>query len=121
MLATFDLAGTAPAPSLVCSFASHLDAFGRVLRLSDGLTIGRADQADLPVDDRGASRLHARIARRQDGAWTITDLGSTNGTFVNGVRVRSAVLRDGDEIRVGAVTAFRFSARGDLRRTALAA
>lgn len=121
MLASIDLAGPAAAPSLVCSFASHLDRFGRVLPLSDGLTLGRAAQADLPVDDRGASRLHARIARRQDGAWTVTDLGSTNGTYVNGVRVRSAVLRDGDEIRIGAATSFRFSARADLGRTAFAA
>lgn len=102
----------APSPALVWTFAAHLAWFGRTVPVpSADLTIGRSG-ADLDVDDRGASRRHARISRSASGRWTVTDLGSTNGTFVNGVRVRSAELRDGDEIRLGAVTAFRFSTPG---------
>jgi hypothetical protein len=100
-------------PALVWTFAPHLDWFGRIVPLPDGdLVIGRSG-GDLSVDDRGASRLHARISREPSGGWTVTDLGSTNGTFLNGVRVRSADLQDGDEIRIGAATAFRFSTGAD--------
>lgn len=108
-------------PALVWTFAAHLDWFGRTVSVGvDDLVIGRSG-ADLDVDDRGVSRAHARISRGAEG-WTLTDLGSTNGTFLNGVRVRSAALRDGDEIRIGAATAFRFSTEtGDRRVCALAA
>lgn len=109
-------------PALVWTFAAHLDWFGRTVPVAgDDLVIGRCG-ADLDVDDRGVSRAHARISRGAAGGWTLTDLGSTNGTFLNGVRVRSAALRDGDEIRIGAATAFRFSTEsGDRRVAALAA
>lgn len=96
-------------PALVWTFAPHLDWFGRTVPLcDDDLVIGRSG-GDVDVDDRGVSRQHARISRGPGGGWTVTDLGSTNGTFLNGVRVRSAELQDGDEIRIGAATAFRFS------------
>ncbi len=108
-------------PSLVWTFSAHLDWFGRTVPVcDDDLVIGRSG-ADLDVDDRGVSRRHARISRGTDGAWTLTDLGSTNGTFLNGTRVRAARLQDGDEIRVGAVTAFRFSTNPDARRAAVLA
>src|SRR5512146_901784 len=114
MLAAHDLISPMPPrlrasrPSLVWTFAAHLDWFGRTVPVgNDDLVIGRSG-ADLDVDDRGVSRVHARISRDAEGGWTLTDLGSTNGTFLNGVRVRSAALHDGDEIRIGAATAFRF-------------
>jgi hypothetical protein len=109
-------------PALVWTFAAHLDWFGRTVPVGgDDLLIGRFG-TDLDVDDRGVSRVHARISRSAQGGWTLTDLGSTNGTYLNGVRVRSAELHDGDEIRIGAATAFRFSAEADDRRAhALAA
>jgi len=60
------------------------------------------------VRDESASREHAIIAHDRDsGAYTIEDLQSTNGTRVNGTRVRTATLADGDEIQVGH-TRFRF-------------
>ena len=66
------------------------------------LTIGRGGQNDVMIDgDEYASARHARIEPRRDGVW-VHDLGSTNGTFVNGVRLdRPRKLVDGDVVRVG--------------------
>ena len=66
------------------------------------LTIGRAGQNDVAIDaDEYASARHARIEPRRDGVW-VHDLGSTNGTYVNGVRIdRPRKLVDGDLVRVG--------------------
>jgi len=73
----------------------------------DGITIGRADDADVPLDDVSASRRHARITR-EGKDFVVTDLGSTNGTYLNDSRISCpTVLRNGDRIRVGA-TIFKF-------------
>ncbi len=73
----------------------------------DRSTIGKGS-ADFVVDERAVSRLHAAI-ERVTGGWVIQDLGSRNGTFINGVRVLTPrALRSGDEIRFGSfVTTFR--------------
>jgi Protein of unknown function (DUF3662)/FHA domain len=65
------------------------------------LTIGRLSECDIVINDTGASRRHAQI-RTVDGVSTLTDLGSTNGTKVNGREVQSTALSDGDRITVGA-------------------
>jgi hypothetical protein len=63
--------------------------------------IGRGDDADLTLADAGVSRSHARVSAGVTGA-SIEDLGSSNGTFVNGERISAAQpLRDGDEIQLG--------------------
>jgi predicted component of type VI protein secretion system len=69
----------------------------------DGLLVGRAGHCDLVLDTDGISRAHARIDPRGDG-FELTDLGSTNGTWVDGERVGSepVVLHPGAEIVVGA-------------------
>ena len=69
---------------------------------STPVTIGRAQDNDLSIDaDEFASVHHAKIEPRRDGVW-LTDLNSTNGTFVNGVKVtRPRKLSPGDVIRVG--------------------
>ena len=66
------------------------------------LTIGRAGQNDVSIDgDEFASARHVRIEPRRDGVWVL-DLGSTNGTHVNGVRIDKArKLVTGDVVRVG--------------------
>lgn len=64
------------------------------------LTIGRGEDASLPLDDPKASRRHAAISIGADGA-RIDNLGSRNGVVVNGVRTDSGPLRAGDEIRLG--------------------
>jgi hypothetical protein len=66
------------------------------------LTIGRGQQNDiaLPADEFASAR-HARVEPRQDGVW-VQDLGSTNGTYLNGARLeRPRRLSSGDVVRVG--------------------
>lgn len=77
---------------------------GRSYPLQMGSTvIGRGDQANLRLPDVGISRRHARLD--YDGAQVIlTDLGSTNGTMVNGQRVSAVALNPGDMIQLGTTT-----------------
>ena len=69
---------------------------------SDRMTVGKAAENDISLtEDPTASHLHA-ILERFPAGWCVTDLGSSNGTWVNGERIWSARrLRHGDEIRVG--------------------
>ena len=87
-------------PSIV-PFASSLTSLGR-----------EADNT-LPIPEAAVSRHHARVERREDGYW-IEDLGSTNGTLVNGARLERARLADHDVVRVGD-SIFRFAAEGVYR------
>lgn len=61
--------------------------------------IGRSADCDISVDDDMISRHHARIRRTMDG-WDVLDLGSTNGTWLNGRRITSAVALRGDELEL---------------------
>jgi diguanylate cyclase (GGDEF)-like protein len=75
---------------------------GQVLSL-DGkpeFFVGRSRSADVRLEDQGVSRVHCRIVRRDDEL-LIEDLGSTNGTIVNGCHVGSAALQAGDRIQIG--------------------
>jgi FHA domain len=69
---------------------------------SAGISIGRGNPNDVRLDaDEYASAQHARVEPRRDGVW-IEDVGSTNGTYVNGVRLsRPRKLAAGDLVRVG--------------------
>ncbi|MGW5238608.1 FhaA domain-containing protein [Monashia sp. NPDC004114] len=78
-------------------------------------TLGRDDTADVVVDDPGVSRRHSEIRVTTDGPHLVTsirDLNSTNGTFVNGERITSQRLHDGDRLTLGRTTAiFRVGRR----------
>jgi FhaA, N-terminal domain/FHA domain len=66
-----------------------------------GVTVGRSRQCDVTLDDPNVSRTHAEI-RPRGGSWVLTDLGSTNGSRLNGRRLDgSEVLKPGDEIELG--------------------
>lgn len=76
---------------------------GERLALRATNTMGRDAGNDIALPDEAASARHATL-ESQDGEWWIEDLGSTNGTLVNGVRIeRRERLRPGDEIAIGRV------------------
>ncbi len=64
------------------------------------VVIGRGDQCDIVVNDHSVSRRHA-LVQAGEGGWAVTDLGSTNGTFLNDAPVSTSALTDGDYVRVG--------------------
>jgi hypothetical protein len=81
--------------------AASLDVDGRIHRLAAQVTvIGRSTDADIVLDDAGVSRRHAEV-HLIDGRARVIDLGSTNGTFVDGERVHAGNLSEGSTITVG--------------------
>ena len=72
----------------------------RYLLDEDEVTVGRDPRADILLDDSTVSRQHA-VSRRENGAYTVIDAGSLNGTYVNRQRVDKATLKNGDEIMIG--------------------
>jgi pSer/pThr/pTyr-binding forkhead associated (FHA) protein len=82
------------------------DETPRLLRLTPGSarTIGRAAQADFVFEAPLVSRVHCRLTADASGQLVMEDLGSTNGTLVNGVATARAVLRAGDQLGVGRVS-----------------
>ena len=92
-----------------------LDSKEGRFRLTTGAikTVGRAPRADFIVDAALVSRLHCRITATADNL-EVEDLKSTNGTYINGKRIRRGHLVDGDRLRVGRVelTVSRKSKKG---------
>jgi pSer/pThr/pTyr-binding forkhead associated (FHA) protein len=85
-------------------------AAGERFDLIGGLSIGRSAEADVRIDDRYASGLHARIFNRNGRAY-LEDMNSTNGTMLNDATVSGeAELIDGDVVRIGD-TEFRYEAQ----------
>jgi two-component system, NtrC family, sensor kinase len=92
---------------------------GRRFELPDAPALVGRESRQLPLLDNTVSRRHAELAPR-DGTWILRDLGSANGTYVNGVRVdRQYNLKVGDQIRVGR-TLMVFGAQPGVSRTATA-
>jgi hypothetical protein len=67
----------------------------------DRVEVGRLSDCGIQLDDHNVSRRHAALVATA-GGWAVEDLGSTNGTFLNGTRTQRAVLADGDTVTVGA-------------------
>lgn len=94
-------APTAFAPPVAPRETAVLEVDGRRVPLTRAVTVlGRAGEVDVPLDDAGVSRRHAEV-HAIDGRYRVVDLGSTNGTFVDGERVATGELRDGSTITVG--------------------
>lgn len=93
---------TAPAPAGPTAVVVRPpDGKPRSVKLGASMTIGRAPECDLLIDDTYASSQHARLFGK-NGAWFVEDLGSTNGTFVNDQKLAApAMVQPGDRIRVG--------------------
>jgi hypothetical protein len=89
--------GGMPAAALVLGDGTRI-AIGE-----DPISIGRSPECDVKLTDSTVSRRHAEIVRDGD-AWFLRDVGSSNGTKVNGTAIADHMLEDGDEIKVGAVT-----------------
>lgn len=89
-----------PAPAGGASLVIGEGEERRTVRLGSVATIGRLPECEVSIADPGASRRHAQI-REQAGVYTLTDLGSTNGTRLNGQTVQSRELADGDRITIG--------------------
>ncbi len=70
----------------------------------DRQNIGRESANEIVVPDINISRVHAEIHMQPNGQWVISDLGSTNGLYVNGQKVQSAQLKDADMITIGTST-----------------
>ncbi|HVL90561.1 MAG TPA: FHA domain-containing protein [Actinomycetota bacterium] len=67
----------------------------------DAITLGRAAECSVALDDTYVSQLHTKIFRK-DGAWFVMDLGSTNGTYLNRMKVSDPMpVSSGDEVRLG--------------------
>jgi diguanylate cyclase (GGDEF)-like protein len=77
------------------------------------LRIGRAPENELCIRDQSVSQFHARIILTPKGAVFVEDLGSTNGTFVNGEKVVRHALWDGDKIHIGRTQVLRFCFQAD--------
>lgn len=90
---------------------------GAVFSLGQSTVIGRSPETEVMLDDDGVSRNHARIAAL-DGRYELTDLGSTNGTYVGHERANGATaLQDGDRIQIGN-TLLRFSLQDQVEQEA---
>ncbi len=83
---------TSGQPKLIRSLA-----FGQ----NETLTIGRDERSDIPLDGLGISNQHARLKQTQNG-FSVEDLNSTNGVFVNGMRVSGKIVSPEDSIQIGA-------------------
>jgi len=68
---------------------------------ADVTSAGRNPDSDVFLDDVTVSRKHAVLERRADGSWFVRDVGSLNGTYVNGEQVDETKLASGDEVQVG--------------------
>jgi PAS domain S-box-containing protein len=101
-----------PPRLIVQQSAAGFSAGTPLVLQGESVTLGRDANCGLRFDESGVSRRHATITRQSDGTWTLNDLSSTNGTWVNGRSVNTCRLRDGDELRLGATVVLRFAWAG---------
>jgi diguanylate cyclase (GGDEF)-like protein len=90
-----------PGPGSACIVVIYGPELGKRLQLgAASFEVGRSSKNDLFLDEESISRHHARITFDGTAHW-VSDLASTNGTFVNDVSVRQQCLCDGDQVRIG--------------------
>ena len=94
-------------------------AIGMMYRLNRDtpMVIGRGLGAEVRLDDDGVSRRHSKVTTVGNGDLVLEDLGSSNGTYVNGNRIQTHTLKDGDKIQIGSISILKFSYQDDLERT----
>jgi PAS domain S-box-containing protein len=96
---------------LVVTTAGTAGTVGRSFRLSvDEAIVGRSPEAQVRLMEEGVSRRHARILRSPEGKFELTDLGSTNGTYLNGTKLAGpGRLDEGDRVQLGGQCTLRFT------------
>jgi diguanylate cyclase (GGDEF)-like protein len=87
---------------------------GQMHPVSHRVRVGRAKDAEMSISDNSISRYHAAVQRLENGDIHLTDLDSTNGTFVNGKQVDEATLRGGDRIQLGVKTVVKLDFLGKI-------
>ena len=86
----------------------HGSDIGRVYELDEErVVVGRSATCPIHLNEVGVSRSHALLYRGDDGGLYVSDLGSTNGTFVNGERIERCRLDEGDKVQFGTSTVLR--------------
>ncbi|MDQ0989700.1 pSer/pThr/pTyr-binding forkhead associated (FHA) protein [Streptomyces sp. V3I7] len=112
-----EVTGQTPAPMLSPEAQAAVDALpsgsallvvrrgpnsgSRFLLDGDLTTAGRHPQSDIFLDDVTVSRSHVEFRRAEDGSFTVADVGSLNGTYVNRERIDQVPLSNGDEVQIG--------------------
>ncbi len=93
---------------------------GKVYTLSPGqaTVIGRGADVDLRLEDQRISRQHAKIIVDSKGAAVIEDLGSSNGTFLNGSQIERQELKEGDRLQLGSSAILKFSYQNEVEQKA---
>jgi diguanylate cyclase (GGDEF)-like protein len=100
-------------PGTACLVVIYGAELGKRIPLgANAIECGRAMNTDIPLDDDAVSRRHARVAWT-GSSYIVSDLGSTNGTYVNDVTVREKTLKDGDQIKIGR-SIFKFIYGGNI-------
>ncbi len=84
----------------MAKFIIKTDGKVEEIALGDQNTVGRQPSSTVPLNDPRASGRHAYLLW-DEGSWKLRDLNSSNGTFVNGVRVETAILQNGDQVQFG--------------------
>ncbi len=102
-----------PAPGTGTQFVQFLQKTDRNA-MKDKVTIGRSNNNDIIILHNSVSKFHAYFDCRE-GIWTLTDMGSTNGTFLDGKRIHEGQhypARSGNVLRFGGVAAYFFTSKG---------
>lgn len=90
-----------PSPVYVVRGVTGL-VFGRTFTIDQPMTVGRAPVCDITIQEPTLSRCHVRLSPTPEGM-LVQDLGSTNGTYVNGQRISQWIARAGDELRLDCI------------------
>lgn len=93
-------APTADQPALIITRGPRIAAATEIALSGEVMSVGRHPDCDIVLDDVTVSRQHAEV-RRVDAGFTLTDLGSLNGTYVNHKPVNDVLLADGDTVWIG--------------------
>ncbi|WP_370592766.1 FHA domain-containing protein [Streptomyces sp. NBRC 109706] len=100
-----------PAGSALLVVRRGPNSGSRFLLDSDVTTAGRHPQSDIFLDDVTVSRRHVEFRRSPDGGFTVSDVGSLNGTYVNREQIDAVALANGDEVQIGKYRMVYFAGR----------